>query len=198
MKITILVIAMVLLLSFPIHANKTKFGIKTEVTLNGQTRDPESSSLNNTIMLALGLGGFAEIPINRTLSIQPELLLSMKETQWRLDSGNFAIMSYTYLDIPVILKLKINSFINLQTGMIVAILLQARAQETVSGVEQTSYDFKTAVENLNLSLVVGAGLSLGKFDLGIRYAFGITDTNKASTVTDLKWSRLVLSVEFAF
>ena len=108
----------------------SRFGIKGGVNVsNFYTKEVDSK---NTIVGA-NVGLFLKLALNDNLSIQPELLYSMKGAELTYSgfvtgTSKFAL---DYIELPVMLVVNVIPNFNIQGGVYVASLARARAQMMV-------------------------------------------------------------------
>lgn len=114
-------------------------------------------------------GLFADINL-LVVGIRPELLYSQKG--FEVDSEDGKVKStLNYIDVPVMVKFNPAPIVGLYLGPQVSFLLG----ENWKNLGETFDPDKNTTE---FSGVVGAGLRLGKLDLGARYNFGLSKVVK--------------------
>ncbi len=156
-----LIFAIIVLFSFStVQAQIVQFGLKggyNSATLSGLD--------GNKALSGFHVGALAEIDIV-FMSIQPELVYSTQGSAF--DSGDDVKLDY--LNVPVMAKLNLLKILYLEAGPQFGFLLSAK---------DGSDDIKDNLNSTDIAVGVGAGVELfDKFDVGLRYNFGITDVNK--------------------
>jgi hypothetical protein len=112
------------------------------------------------------------------IGIQPELIFSQQGTTVEFDNEDYKA-NFTYLNIPVMLKLYLAAGLNLQLGPQFGFITKATQEipDPVTG-EVTEEDVKETLKGSDLSLGLGAGWDL-PFGLTIdaRYNLGLSKIN---------------------
>lgn len=178
-----LVAVFVAMLHGPAYAVGPKFGIKAGVNLADQSVSAEGLSVDLSSKTGIIGGAFVAFSAGPRLSIQPELLFSQKGSKLSL-FGSEAKTKMDYLEIPVLLKLKLG----LPTAPTAPFLfagpsfgILASAKQEALGMEEE--DVKDAFKSTDVGLAFGAGLDAGKITLDARYTLGVTDIDEASGVS---------------
>ena len=111
---------------------------------------------------AFGLFKFSKI------GIQPEILFSQQGSKVKVNTGDFDA-NFSYINIPIIVKLYTVAGLNLQAGPQFGFLSKAEVEDT---------DVKNGLKNSDISLALGVGWDL-PFGLSIdaRYNLGLSDIN---------------------
>jgi hypothetical protein len=124
-------------------------------SLNGpDMNNPESR-------LGFHLGLMSEIPVvGNTIMLQPELQYSLQGEGDRIASST----DLHYLNIPILAKVELVNSVNLQFGPYMGFLLSARRNDMKVNKEFNSID---------AGLAIGLGYNPNKFDLSLRYQFGL-------------------------
>ena len=116
-------------------------------------------------------GAFVDLGLNDNISIQPELLFSSQGTS----SDDFGDIDFTYLTIPVLLKLKFANIVNVHAGPQFGILSSAK--------DDDGDDIKESFKSADISLDLGAGVELpAGLVAGLRYNLGLNDINDNESV----------------
>lgn len=118
-------------------------------------------------------GAFFDISVSDNIGIQPEILFSKEGTKFDDITGTARSIDYSYLTVPVLLKLKLLKVLNLHAG----------PQFNILANSETDYeDWKGSIENdlkgMNFAVAFGAGVEL-PFGLmgGVRYVTAVSDLN---------------------
>lgn len=129
------------------------------------------------------------------VGIQPEILFSQQGTTVEFNSQNLE-QNYSYINIPIMLKLYTVAGINLQAGPQFGFVSKAEVETLVNNVKVTS-DVKDELKGSDLSLALGAGWDL-PFGLTIdaRYNLGLSKINDGNNSPDAKNQVFQVSVGF--
>lgn len=117
-------------------------------------------------------GAFALIKLTK-IGIQPELIFSQQGSTVKFNSQDLE-QNFTYINVPIILKLYTVAGINLQLGPQFGFNNKAEVETLVGGVK-TTMDVKDRLKGTDLTLALGAGWDL-PFGLTIdaRYNMGLS------------------------
>lgn len=184
MKKLILSVAAIFAFGFA-SAQDTKFGLKGGLNLANFTDD------GFTIKAGVNFGGFAEVKINSSFAIQPELIFSMQGA--KKDSYSF---STNYINIPVMAKVTLGEGFSLQAGPQLGVLVSAIA--SANGVD---VDVKSDLKTIDFGLNVGAGYDVNEnIMIDARYNFGVGGLSKnlAAGATDSNNRVISLSLGYKF
>lgn len=171
--------------------------------------DTESPFNNSKMRLSSHFGVFAEYVFSDFLSLQPELLYSIKGDRFTIDSDDTFESSfvYKYLSLPIVLKYYVTEEISIEAGPQVAYLLSAKNLETSEqyssneGEEEASVDIKDFMQVYDLGALAGVGyLTKSGFYLSARYNMGLINTSKdeADLPGSFKNGAIQLSAGFSF
>ncbi|MDH7464271.1 porin family protein [Chitinophagaceae bacterium 26-R-25] len=181
-----------------------KFGIKGGVNLTNLYAD----DVNDEHMKVGGnVGVFAKLPITKGLSIQPEVLYSMKGSQVNysnlLGDGKYRF-NLNYVEVPVLAVINVAKNFNIHAGGYAAFLASAKIKDVdnngdVNGVKELNKDdFQT----FDYGLVGGFGFDISDVTLGARYNYGLKEIGRSGVsgqlVNNAKNSAISLYVGFAF
>ena len=163
------------------QAQHSRIGFKAGVALaNFVGADVSSTSSTKTGFCG---GLLFDLGINDRLSIQPELLYSMKGVKDELrGSGGTVSGSQTlhYVDVPILLKLRVASLF-LEAGPQAGVLVAA-TQTISQGSASNSIDDKSAFNGVDLGYALGLGLQAHNgLLLGLRYNGGFSNVAKPLT-----------------
>jgi hypothetical protein len=111
------------------------------------------------------------------IGIQPELLFSQQGTKVKLDGSDFE-SNFSYINIPIVLKLYTVGGLNLQAGPQFGFL---------SSADWHGEDVKDFLKGSDFSLALGVGWDL-PFGLTIdaRYNLGLSDINDSPAYDEIK------------
>lgn len=112
------------------------------------------------------------------IHFQPELYISGKKTSLVSESGEVNKVSFTSLDVPLLVGTKIGALgvgVRLNTGPMVSFVLD----ENQSFREAASNVFSAKFKNQSVAWQFGAGLDIKKLSVDARYELGLSKLNKA-------------------
>ncbi len=184
------------------------FGAKVGVNFANLNGSDAGSTSSRT---GLVIGAYANIGVADIISIQPEVLYSMKGASQSLSVGGStytATVKLNYLDIPVLLKVNVplsgGSSIrpSLFAGPSLGILLSSKTKVEGGGVSQES-DTKSDTKSTDFGIVVGAGLGFGfaghEAGIDARYQQGLTSLDKStSSKADVKNTLFGINLSVGF
>jgi hypothetical protein len=121
-------------------------------------------------------GAFALMKFGK-VGIQPEVLFSKQGSKVKVDQNDFDA-NFSYINIPIIVKLYTIAGINLQVGPQFGFLSRA---------EINDQDVADSFKNSDVSLALGAGWDL-PFGLKIdaRYNLGLTEIDESANYNNVK------------
>lgn len=165
MKKVMLIAAIAIFSLTSAEAQEFSFGVKGGVNIasmgggSGYTGVGVGSLGSRT---GLHIGGLVEIPISGDISIQPELLYSMKGTNWN-DTN------LDYIDLPILGKYNLPwvSGLSAELGPVIGVLMSAK---------QNGNDVKEFYKTIDAAIGIGATykLDMGVF-FSLRYNKGLID-----------------------
>lgn len=141
-------------------------------------------------------GAFALIKLTK-IGIQPEILFSQQGSTVNISSQNYK-SSYSYVNIPIMLKLYTIAGINLQAGPQFGFLTKAESNyNPVDDTPSSTKDYKDAYKKSDVSLGLGVGWDL-PFGMTIdgRYNLGLSNINGKSIPREAKNQVFQLSLGF--
>jgi hypothetical protein len=132
-------------------------------------------------------GAFALIKFTK-IGIQPEVLFSQQGSKVKFNTQNLE-SNYSYINIPILLKLYTVAGINVQAGPQFGFLTKAESDfDPITGAKYGStQDVKDAYKKSDVSLALGLGWDL-PFGLTIdgRYNLGLSKINNSSSAPEQK------------
>ncbi|WP_276372070.1 porin family protein [Chryseolinea sp. H1M3-3] len=140
-----------------------------------------SAGENYNARTGFHLGAFALIKGER-VGFQPEVLFSQQGSKLKYSGNPDIKTNFSYMNIPLILKLYTIAGINLQVGPQIGFLTSAK-QELPTGTQ----DIKDDLKKTDISLALGVGWDL-PFGLTIdgRYNWGLSDINSGAAPGSVK------------
>ena len=178
-----------------IQAQDAAFGVKAGVNLSTFNLDDANATYDSRTGFHAGL--FVRGKFNK-VGIQPELLLFTQNSDLKTSAFGTAQDRFTYLSIPVMIKLYPVGGLNLQLGPQFGFLLDGeRKYDTVFGSGST--DIKDHYKSSDVSLSFGAGYDFN-FGLGLdfRYNLGVKDVNNAANGDPVKSRVFMISLGWNF
>jgi hypothetical protein len=153
----------------------------------------ESAGENYKSRTGFHFGAFALIKLTK-IGIQPEILFSQQGAKLEYSGSPDVETNFSYVNIPVILKLYTVAGINIQAGPQFGFLTSAKAK--VDGIDGED-DIKDELKGSDLSLAVGLGWDL-PFGLTIdgRYNIGLSKINDNDAAPDAKNQVIQVSVGY--
>ena len=160
-------------------------------TTNGEVKVPN---------LGINLGGVLSLSFTKMLSLQPELLYSVKGFKFNT-VDNYAKMNANYLEIPVLAKYtfkgkKIKGFVNLgpyfsylMSGKEIEDTSEVKTSESISfneitGTNPNGSTYTEKINRIDIGLAIGAGvlckLGSGNLMAEFRYDYGFSNFDKYS------------------
>ncbi|MBA4055358.1 MAG: hypothetical protein C0490_11650 [Marivirga sp.] len=188
MKQTKLTLAVLTLVALSSTAFAQEFGIGIKGGPNFANIDTESSAGDNyKNRTGFHLGAFALIRGER-IGFQPEILFSQQGSKFKFTGSPDLKANFSYVNIPLILKLYTVAGINLQVGPQIGFLTSAESEDyNVTTGQITTEDIKDDLNSTDFSLALGVGWDL-PFGLSVdgRYNWGLSDINSGATVGSVK------------
>jgi hypothetical protein len=132
----------------------------------------------------LYVGVVALLPITPVVAIQPEVAYSqMRFTTTDTTSSFSATEKWDWIEVPVLARVNVwrsgAHKVYVAGGPGFKFLM--RAKEEAAG---ATSDVKDDIKHADVSVVVGAGVSVGKLGIDARYGAGLTDLNKDNSLGD--------------
>jgi hypothetical protein len=184
MKKTNLVIVMLLLTASGAFA-QTQFAVGIKGGPNfANINTSESLGANYDNRTGWNAGAFVLIRGER-IGFQPEVLFSQQGTKFHYNTNSPELKAnFSYVNIPLIVKLYTVAGINLQVGPQIGLLTSAEREDFATGQSGpiTKQDVKDDFKKTDFSLALGLGwdLPLG-FSIDGRYNWGLSDINDGAS-----------------
>ncbi|MBN2572125.1 MAG: PorT family protein [Ignavibacteriales bacterium] len=205
-KALVVMLAVLLVMSTNIFAQKFVVGVKGGLNLANVTSDPEPPYELNT-RTAMVAGAFVGLNFG-SFTVQPELLYSMKGTTSSFDILGVTVDNTTkadYFEIPVLLKYNIPLpgavTPSIFVGPSIGFLLSCKNVSEAGG-STSEIDYTDSTKSTDFGLVFGAGLSINVGSLILtldgRYNLGLTDINNSSEAVEIKTNAIQIMVGIGF
>jgi hypothetical protein len=181
----ILILILGFLIASPkiIAQTEMKFGLKAGVNLANIGGD---FSDNTRGIFGFNIGGLAEVPIIKNLSLQPEILFSSQGSKRddRAGDGPLVVTKLNYINAPIMAKYYFTDGFSIMGGPQIGLLVAAKSELTPSGFgggEYSEENIKDDMNALDIGLGIGAEyrLPFGAF-AQFRYVFGLSNVNDNS------------------
>jgi hypothetical protein len=189
-----LVIVSFSLLSLAANA-QASVGIGIKGGLNfAKLSGSQSLSTNYNNRTGYHFGAYALIKVGK-IGIQPELLYSKQGTTYTVSTQNWDA-NFSYINIPIILKLYTVAGINIQVGPQFGFASSGDLKSTI-GTATTTYNYKDFIKGSDISAAMGLGWDL-PFGLSIdaRYNLGLSNNNNSGASGNLKNQVIMVSAGY--
>lgn len=164
---------------------------------------------DENMKIGFNLGLFAKLPVTQGLSIQPEILYSVKGSKLAYDLGVLGSNEYrfnlNYVEVPILAVINLSKNFNLQAGGYAAYLAQANIKRANGdGTNDQIADLNEENFNrLDYGLVGGLGIDVENITIGARYNYGLREVGKADNfgsqaLKNSKNSAISLYIGFGF
>jgi hypothetical protein len=170
-----------------------EFAIGIKGGLNFSNVNTNSAGATYDSRTGYNAGAFVLLKFGK-IGIQPEVLFSSQGSKVHYNFNNSVDQNFSYVNIPVIVKLYTVAGINLQIGPQFGFLTNDPVVKDPSGSGQ---DIKGAYKKSDVSAALGVGWDL-PFGLTIdaRYNLGLTKINNNAAISDTKNQVWQLSVGY--
>lgn len=156
---------LVVLCAVAAPAQSFRLGLKAGPSLSNFT----GANLTSGRRLAAHAGLVANCPLNSRFSVQPELLFSMKGDE-NQSLGATAHLNLSYLDVPVLLKVKVGGLF-FEAGPQISLLMSGKYE-----INNVSLKITENYHTLDFGYAAGLGYQLGNgLNAGLRYNGGFRD-----------------------
>lgn len=195
-KVYVLLVA-ILSIATTLNAQDIKIGTKTGLNLASVAGD----GIEAKSRTAFHIGGMAEIPINGTFYLQPELLFSSQG--YKLNNGNNGRGVLNYISVPIIGKYYVTDALSIEAGPQIGYLLSAKIKVEDNGgngnviapstdtvaktrsskasAASSESDIKEFFKSSDISFGIGAGYKLDNgIYLSARYNLGLSNISEDS------------------
>ncbi len=156
------------------HAQSIKYGVKAGASLTNVTGSDAGDFGNK---FGFNGGVLANFGLNDMISIQPEVLFSMKGFKDKASSDNHANLNY--IDIPVLVKVATGATgLFFEAGPQIGFLTTAKVSTG-----PLSVDYKDYLKSVDFGYAAGLGFQAASGPMvGLRYNGGFTNIGKNGTV----------------
>lgn len=165
--------------SAPLHAQGFALGVRG----GGSFANVKFESTGATTARWFPVAGlFATLPPHWGVSLQPEVLYSMKGARLGGDGAPTSLL-LDYLEVPVLGRVSMTAFgrrVYVVGGPSFAARVRARTRTAFTGVTD-EIDVGDGLQRFDLGLSAGGGVEFGALVFDARYTFGLTDIDKDKT-----------------
>ncbi|MFY8097268.1 MAG: outer membrane beta-barrel protein [Flavobacterium sp.] len=139
---------------------------------------------DENVLIGFNGGLVLDLPLSKPVSIQSEVtygnLLTSGLTKFRLD----------YIEVLVLLKVKLLPRFNIHYGPYVAFLLDSKIKNESNN---SSFNFEQNIDKSDLNtshtdLAIGTGIELGNFGIGIRYNYDLKRVGKERNYSGISYA----------
>lgn len=169
------------------NRSKLKFGLKIGGNYSN-VYDTEGNSFDSDPKFGVVLGGFASIPLGKSLGLQPEVLFSQKgfkATGVLLGSTYDLTRTTNYLDIPLLISIKPIPNLSLLIGPEYSYLLSVKNEfknGSTTILQEQEFDNDNIRKN-TLGFLVGADINIDKLVISGRLGWDLVNNNGDGTST---------------
>ena len=191
------------LLAIPTYA-QISFGIKGGVNVAEFSFQDQGTSIPQSSINGFTLGAVLEVALGKNIFLQPEAIFVQRGSELNTSLTNLTT-NVNYLDIPVLLKIKILNTnllnINLLGGPSFGLALNG--EETDQGGQTIDINFggDNGLKRFDLGINAGGGVGINLGSVGvfgdIRYLFGVSDISEDAN-REIRNKGLNLSVGLMF
>lgn len=175
------ILSLIIILSITSVGAFAQFGVKAGVNLTKISTDAGSfsanveESLKNRTNFAFGVWA----RMGKTIYLQPEFIVASKGGEVVVDNNPIKA-TYTDIDVPVLLGLRVVPFLRLNAGPVASFKI---AEGKAFGEAIKDPNTKDTFKDAKFGYQAGAGVTFGGIDIDVRYlgSFG-----NVSSVDDLK------------
>ncbi|MCE2995911.1 MAG: porin family protein [Cyclobacteriaceae bacterium] len=148
-------------------------------------------------------GGFVSIPLWEHFGLQPEILLSQKgfeATGSLLDAPYQLNRTTTYLDIPVFIALKTNSYLTILAGPQFSYLLSQKDELAASpfSVQQQQIVATDQIRENIIGVVIGLDVQVKRVVFSVRSGWDALQNNKDVTSLTPRYKNIWLQATVGF
>jgi hypothetical protein len=144
----------------------------------------DSTGISTGNKAGLFVGGFVLYPITQVVALQPEVAYSQRHFSVKDTVGSFsATEKWDWIEVPILARISVwhtgGHAVYVSGGPGFEFLVRAKEKAG-----STTSDVKDDVKRVDVSIVAGAGISVGKFGIEAHYDAGLKDLNKDNNLGD--------------
>jgi hypothetical protein len=184
MKKKILVTAIVAVLAFQsAWAQEIAIGVKAGLNFANVNTTSAAAAYNSRT--GYHAGAYVMFKFSK-IALQPELIFSQQGSSVSFNSQNFD-SNFSYINIPIMLKLYLIGGLNLQAGPQFGFLTSAKSEVPDGLGGKITQDTKDTLKGSDISIGMGAGWDFPfGLNIGARYNLGVSDNNNSSSSSTVK------------
>lgn len=187
--------------------NTTGFGIKGGVNFSNLYTDEVD---DNNALTGFNVGFFAEAPLTKGVSLQPEVNFTTKGAAFQYNNVLYQgtqKFKLSYVEVPLLLKINLTENLSIHGGPYAAFLIDSKIidKDSNGDVNSVTQVNKDDLNKFDYGLSGGIGFDVDNFGLGIRYNYGLQTVGKertylgtTTTFPDAKNSSLSIYAAFKF
>src|SRR6056297_1885632 len=195
MRKLLIVVALVGLMVFGSFAQmgNMSLGAKAGLTLGRMdTSEPLFLDVDEKFRMSIAFGGMMIMPLNKNMDLQGELMYVMKGEKLE-ESGEEATVKIDVLELPVLLKYKLNETMAIYGGPTLDFIMNAE----IDLPDSDSVDIKDDLKSMGFGLSFGAQYKMDKILFDARYDLGISDIADSED-GEIKLNTIYLTVGYLF
>lgn len=155
---------------------QSAIGVRLGGNFSNQDATVDGVSQNRDNKQGILAGMYFIAPVSEKFMIQPEILFSSMGSQNKDTDVKF---QFGYLAVPVFARYEIGRRFHIHAGPQMGVLLTAKVEESGNFV-----DVKSGFKGIEWGANAGVGAEFGRFDLGMRYYWGLNNLVKESSGDD--------------
>ena len=191
------------LLAIPSYA-QISFGIKGGVNVAEFSFQDQGTSIPQSSINGFTLGAVLEVALGKNIFLQPEAIFVQRGSELNTSLTNLTT-NVNYLDIPVLLKIKILNTnllnINLLGGPSFGLALNGEEIDQGGQTIDINFGGDNGLKRFDLGINAGGGVGINLGSVGvfgdIRYLFGVSDISEDAN-REIRNKGLNLSVGLMF
>ena len=176
MRKTLAATVAVLLCCSTIFAQHTKeklgFGFKAGVNVTTFRTAVDYSDFDPHLKLGQVFGAFAQVPLSSRFLVQPEFLYSQMGSGAHSTQWGDVIFRYNYFSIPILVRYKVNGWLNVFAGPQFDLLIRATQKQT-NKVSTITY----GIQDFDFLYTAGVGTASKSWTFDLRYMHGSQDVS---------------------
>lgn len=175
------------------QSKRITVGPRLDLSVASVTGDNQDDATSRT---GFRIGAWASMDLSSKFSIQPEVVLSGKGSNWPDDEASIKI---SYLQIPVLAQYRFTTGKTVNPYVLAgpALSFKAGCSLKVEGSDYECNEETTAVAGTDFGMIVGGGVHLGRAQVSLRYDLGLANINGDGEAS-VKNRAITLAVGYGF
>ena len=183
MRLVLLVVAVVsVACSSSLMAQDVAYGAKAGVNF-ATVNFEEELRVEIERRVGVAAGGFVWLPIRGRLGLQPEVLFGQKGVVLKSPASPVAdiIAALNYLEVPLLATYRMSGSANRGVYGLAgpSIAFKLSAKTVIRSDDAKEEEDNDEIKNVDVGVVVGAGMKFDRLVIEARYTFGLTDVRGA-------------------